>query len=286
MENELFWISIALMIVSLLLYKEKKIFEVLCGVAWILFGFYWLSLISHYYEISDFTNIVLILLLFLFCMILAVFAGRTFKNKIREADPQNPVSQELEKKVRLFFDVTKLVALVCIIYMPFKMIEPVNYFLIDMVATQTTALLNLLGYGAIHTAYNSISYNGISVTIILACTAIESIAFFTGLVLSVRTSNTKNKVFAFLLTVPVIYILNLLRNVFVVIAYGDMWFGADSFVIAHHYIAKAGSMIILIVLAYVTLKLLPETMDMAAGLWDLVTDEIRSVFKIGTKGQK
>ncbi|WNY25347.1 archaeosortase A [Methanolapillus millepedarum] len=283
MGTELLWISIALMIISLLLYKEKKIFEVFCGAAWLLFGVYWLSLIPHYYEISDYTNIFLVILLFLFCLILAIFIGHAFKDKSRETNPESPRSAALEKKVQLFFDVTKLVAVVCLIYMPFKMIEPVNHFLIDMVAVQTTFLLNLFGYDAVQTAYNTISYNGISVTIILACTAIESIAFFAGLVLSVRTKNTKNKVLAFLLTVPMIYVLNLFRNVFVVAAYGDMWFGADSFLIAHHYIAKAGSAIALIVLAYITLKLLPEVMDMTLGLWDLVADEIRRILKMGKK---
>ncbi|MDV0446332.1 hypothetical protein MsAg5_01620 [Methanosarcinaceae archaeon Ag5] len=280
---ELFWISIALMIVSLLLYKEKKIFEVFCGATWVLFGVYWLSLIPHYYEISDYTNIVLVVLLFFFCLLLAVFIGHAFKDKNREKHPGDPKSVEIEKRVQLFFDVTKLVAIVCLIYMPFKMIEPVNTFLIDMVASNTTFLLNLFGYDAIQTAYNTISYNGISVTIILACTAIESIAFFAGLTISVRTKNTKNKVLAFLLTVPVIYILNLFRNVFVVAAYGDMWFGANSFIIAHHYLAKAGSAVVLIVLAFVTLKLLPEVMDMTLELWDLVTDEVRRILKIEKK---
>jgi archaeosortase A (PGF-CTERM-specific) len=273
---ELLWISVILMLVCLIIRKNHKIIEILCGAAWILFGVYWISLIPGYYEIGDYVNIVLIILLALFCLLLLIFVSKAYK-KTNRLHSKHHDFKKMEKKTDIFFDLTKLVVIVCIIYLPFKVFGPLNHFLIEAVATQTNFLLNMLGYAATHITFDEIVYNNAHVTIILACTAIESIAFFTGLVLTARSDKISKKIAAFLLIVPAIYILNLLRNVFVVIAYGDLWFGANSFEIAHHYIAKAGSGIALVVLASVTLKLLPELTDMILQLYDLITEEVRSL---------
>ena len=275
---ELLWLSVALMFISLIVRKGNKISEIMCGAAWILFGFYWITLIPHYYEINDYVNIALILLLVLFCLLLVIFASRTYRSSVRGS--KHP-DEKSEKKMNVFFDLTKLIVIVCLVYLPFKMFEPLNHLLIETVAAQTTFLLNILGYAATQLSFNEIAYNNAYVTIILACTAIESIAFFAGLVLAVRSDNTNKKVLAFLIAVPAIYILNLIRNVFVVVAYGDMWFGENSFEIAHHYIAKIGSGAALVVLSYITLKLLPELADMILQLYDLIAEEIQSLLKIG-----
>ena len=283
MSSSIIWFSIVLMVACLLIRKENKITEVVCGAAWLLFGIYWATLIPFYIEKPDYTNVVLIVALVLFCVLLAFFAARAFKSPIRRENPKHKESVELDKKVNTFFNLTKLVAVVCIVYMPFKLIAPLNQMIIGSVAAQTVYLLNVLGYEAVQLTYDQIAYNGIFVSVILACTAIESIAFFTGLVLVAQESSSKRKMTVFLIAVPAIYILNLVRNIFVVASYGDMWFGPNSFEIGHHYIAKAGSGIVLIVLAYFTLKMLPELMDMILDVYDLAMDEIKMIFKIGKK---
>jgi len=280
------WISVAVMVVCLLFKKDNKIAEILGGVAWLLFGFYWVTLIPFFYEKADYVNIILVVLLFLFCLLLSLFAVRSFKNKMRPENPDHPAAEssdkkdKKDKKAAAFFDLTKLVAVVCIIYMPFQWIGFLNHALIESVASQTVYLLNVFGYDAVQTAYDKIAYNGTFAGVILACTAIESIAFFTGLVLTARRSGPKRQALAFLAVVPTIYVLNLVRNAFVVASSGDLWFGVNSFEIAHHYIGKAGSGVVLIVLAYVTLKLLPELMDTGSDLKDLVADEVKGIFKI------
>ncbi len=108
--------------------------------------------------------------------------------------------------------------------------------------------------------WNRIELNKYTVQIILACTAIESIAIFMGLIFCVRAS-AKRTMIAFIASIPVIYMLNLIRNVFVIVAYGYQWFGEDSFQIAHHQIAKIGSLIALFVIAYVVMWALPELLD-------------------------
>ncbi|MDV0445045.1 hypothetical protein MmiAt1_06000 [Methanimicrococcus sp. At1] len=286
MTTSLLWFSVALMVASLLLKKDNKIAEIICGAAWLIFGFYWITLIPYYSAKADYTNIILTLLLFAFCLLIALYVARVFKNQTRRNSPKDPDSVLMDTRVQLLFDLTKLIAVVCIIYMPFSLFTPLNHLIIESVAVQTVEILNFLGFNAELAAYNTISYNGVTVMVILACTAIESIAFFTGLILAVPEKDPRRKAAAFLLTVPVIYALNLFRNVFIVAAYGDMWFGANSFEIAHHYIGKAGSGVVLIILAYITMKLLPNLIDTVLGLWDLFVDEIRYILKIKPKTKK
>jgi Predicted membrane protein len=283
MSSSIMWFSIVLMVACLLIRKEQKIAEVICGAAWLLFGIYWAMLIPFYVEKPDYTNVVLIVALVLFCLLLAFFAARAFKSQIRRENPKHKDSIELDKKVNTFFNLTKIAAVICIVYMPFKLIAPLNQILIGSVAGQTVYLLNMLGYEAVQVAYDQIAYNGIFVIVILACTAIESIAFFTGLVLIAQESSPKRKMTVFLIAVPAIYLLNLLRNIFVVASYGDLWFGPNSFEIGHSYIAKAGSGIALVVLAYFTLKMLPELMDMILDAYDLAADEMKLILKIGKR---
>jgi len=78
--------------------------------------------------------------------------------------------------------------------------------------------------------------------------------------------------------------MNLARNIFIVAAYGDMWFGPNSFEIAHTYIAKAASGIALVVLAYVAMRLLPELMDMVVEIFEWGIDEVKRVLRIKPKG--
>ncbi|WNY27950.1 hypothetical protein MmiEs2_01290 [Methanimicrococcus stummii] len=279
MTTSLLWFSVALMVASLLLKKDMKIAEIICGASWLIFGFYWITLIPYYYAKADYTNIVLTILLFTFCVLVAHFAARAFKSGAKNPNSKSPESVLMNDRVKLIFDLTKLIAVVCIIYMPFSLFTPLNHLIIETVTTQTVDILNFLGYNAKMVAYDTISYNGIKVSVILACTAIESIAFFTGLILAVP-GTPKKKLTVFMLTVPVIYVLNLLRNIFIVAAYGDMWFGANSFEIAHHYIGKAGSGVALVILAYITMKLLPGLIDNVLGLWDLFIDEIKYILRI------
>ncbi len=53
-------------------------------------------------------------------------------------------------------------------------------------------------------------------------------------------------------------------------AYGDGWFGDDSFYVAHNVIAKAGSMVALLAVAYVVLTVLPELLNIMDELaWEI-----------------
>lgn len=99
-----------------------------------------------------------------------------------------------------------------------------------------------------------------AVTIIFACTALQSIMIFVGAIAFTKAS-TARKVKAYLISVPTIYILNLFRNAGIVYGYrvkGYTMFGMDSFEFMHSYIAKTGAIIALVVIALAVFRTLPE----------------------------
>jgi archaeosortase A (PGF-CTERM-specific) len=144
-------------------------------------------------------------------------------------------------------------------------IPGVQNWLIEFVAAQTTDVLHLIGINATRTQ-SLIIYNNTPVTIIFACTAIQSIVLFVGMIGALPRVTLKRKTLGLLVTVVPIYFLNLLRNAGVVYMVGS---GMFSFEIAHNVIGKAGSLIALIVLLFITFKILPELYDEIMGIIDL-----------------
>jgi archaeosortase A (PGF-CTERM-specific) len=138
-------------------------------------------------------------------------------------------------------------------------------WLIENVAAQTTDLLHLFGVDAMR-SQDLIVYNNMPVTIIFACTAIQSMVLFVGMIGALSTVSLKRKAVALLVTVVPIYFLNLIRNASVVYMIGS---GMTSFEMAHNVIGKAGSLLALIVLLFITFKIVPELYDEILGIIDL-----------------
>jgi len=240
-ENVL-WIGLLLLASSALSGRRA-----LAGVGWILFGIHWLKQPAHYLAIGDQFNVVLTLVVALFSLRLGwliLFRGC----RSRSCDWAGSA-----------------VAIGGFAYFPFAELAPLRGWLVGGTAELTLRLLNLFGVPASSGGGSVITLYGHSVEVVLACTAIESMALFAGVVLSVRAP-PKRKVAALLASVPVIYGLNLFRNIFLVVAYGGEWFGFESFYLAHHVIAKVGSAVALFAIAYIVFLLLPELLDMIDGL--------------------
>jgi archaeosortase A len=139
---------------------------------------------------------------------------------------------------------------------------------------------------------DTITRNGYSVQIILGCTGIQSIAILLGVAAAVPTT-LRQKIAAFLIIAPTIYFLNLLRNVFVIMAYTDQWFpyfkdiagngepGYESFFWAHNFIAEVTALIFLIIIAYNLFTLIPELGQFADDLYQLYYGEVRKAFYKG-----
>jgi len=137
--------------------------------------------------------------------------------------------------------------------------------LIEMVAEQSASVLRLFGLVVIRKGANII-YNNTPITIIFACTAIQSMVLFLGMNSALRDVEPRRRVAAILVTVTPVYFLNLLRNAGVIFLVGA---GYVSFEMAHNVIFKMLSLLALIILLILNFKLTPE-----------LYDEITSIFSM------
>ena len=144
-------------------------------------------------------------------------------------------------------------------------IPGLHNWLIETVAAHTTDVLHILGLNASR-ILDIIIFNNIPITIIFACTAIQSIVLFVGMIGALPRVRPKRKAFGLLVTVVPIYFLNLIRNASVVYMVGS---GLTSFEIAHNVIGKIGSLLALIALLFITFKIVPELYDEIIGIIDL-----------------
>jgi archaeosortase A (PGF-CTERM-specific) len=178
---------------------------------------------------------------------------------------------------------TRSAAISGIFYFPFSFFPWLGGWLIQVTTDITLATVNALGQNAVANG-DIITLNGIKVQIILACTAIQSIALFVGVVGCVKAPLDR-RLKAFMVSVPVIYALNIVRNTFVISAYGGQWFQiapqtivewtgetADyaSFFWAHNVLAETGSLIALVVISYAVITFLPETLTYIRDIFSLI----------------
>ena len=138
-------------------------------------------------------------------------------------------------------------------------------WLIENVAAQTEDVLHLFGVNVTR-MQDLILFNNIPITIIFACTAIQSMVLFVGMIGALPRVRLKTKALGLLVTVVPIYFLNLIRNAGVVYMVGS---GLTSFEMAHNVIGKTGSLLALIVLLFITFKVVPELYDEIIGIIDL-----------------
>jgi archaeosortase A (PGF-CTERM-specific) len=205
----------------------------------------------YYLAIDDYFNVIATILVAVFCGYIAFVMWK-------KADD-------------LTLLMTRAAALGGILYFSFAELATLNHVLIGAVASQTAMTLNFFGVAAIQADWNVLVLNNYPVQIILGCTGIESIALFIG-VISCVPAPPRRKLAAFMVSVPTIYILNIMRNAFVLTATGNQWFGLpeNSFYISHNIIAKFGSIGALVLISYLVFKLLPKLLDMVVGVFDLL----------------
>jgi len=280
MIESVLWLAVGLMIASSIIPRTLRVHKLIGGIGWGVFSVHWGYQPLHYVEILDYANAVLTFVFALFCLLVAYIMFREYREgpriiKNNREMIHSEVSTQIEKDS---LDITSMLtsasSLGALVYFPFANFSSLNTWIIGNVTSQVIWVLQYIGIPAYLKAWNMISLNGYTVEIILACTAIESIALFMGLIVAARAPLNR-LIMAFIVSVPVIYVLNLIRDIFVVVAYGEQWFGADSFIIAHNYIAKAGSGIALFIISYAVLKILPELLGMIDGLWAILSEELK-----------
>ncbi|MCC4769705.1 archaeosortase A [Methanosarcina sp. DH2] len=280
MIESVLWLAVGLMIASSVIPRTLRIRKLVGGVGWGVFSIHWGYQPLHYIETLDYANAVLTFAFALFCLLVAYIMFREYREgpivlkKNREM-MHSEVSAQIEgDSLDITSMLTSASALGALVYFPFANFSSLNTWIIGNVTSQVIWVLQYFEIPAYMKDWNMITLNGYTVEIILACTAIESIALFMGLIGAVKAPLNR-LVTAFIVSVPVIYVLNLIRDIFVVVAYGEQWFGTDSFIIAHNYIAKAGSGIALFAISYIVLKVLPELLAMIDGLWVILSEELK-----------
>ncbi len=258
------------LVLGLLILASINTRFLIASIAWTLYGIYWLAQPLKYLDYGDLFNAILTLLGAVFCFGIAYFSYKAYSEKRNDES---------------LLTATRVAALGGIYYFLFAEIEPLNLWLRSVVASQTVWLLNALAIPAIELDPIHIFLRNQIVEIILACTAIESMALFAGLTLCVNAP-MRSKALAFMVSVPVVYILNLFRNAFVITAYGYEWFGSaeQSFYIAHHVISKFASLIALILIAYYVFKILPELLEFISSIIDMFVIPFRELVKGGCSG--
>jgi archaeosortase A (PGF-CTERM-specific) len=139
-------------------------------------------------------------------------------------------------------------------------------WMIKVTADQSAWVINaIIGDGV--AVGDGIFFNGhYVVTIIFACTAIQAMAIFIGMIGVIPKVDIKRRVYGLLVTLIPIYFLNLFRNAMVVFLVGN---NITDFNIAHNYISKTGSLITLIILLFIVIKIIPEIFDEIISLTDL-----------------
>ena len=177
----------------------------------------------------------------------------------------------------VFISLSRAASIGGLIYFLFAEVELLNRWIISTVAGQGAWLIGMFDFPVTNLAWNQLAVNGQVVEIILACTAIESIALFSGIISSATGATLERKVKAFMISVPVVYSLNIIRVSFTASAYGLSWFGTpdESFHISEHFITKAGSLMALMLISYYVLKLLPEVADMIDGVLKMMRAEFQ-----------
>ena len=100
----------------------------------------------------------------------------------------------------------------------------------------------------------------IGINFVLACTALQSMIIFIGAIAAL-SAPWKKRVRALIICVPTIHILNIFRNAGIIWLYqaypGWEFLGMNMFHFSHAYVAKAGSLIAMFLMALVLFELLP-----------------------------
>lgn len=257
--------------------------NLLRGAGWVAFASYWPFQAQHFFDIADPVNAW-------FCILgpaaLLYFAYHEWLSWKWKEDP--PALRWLAG--------TSFAA--AAVYFVFIVSPLAARGLIYITAVQTTWMMKgLFGLDSV-TAIDPVGTDthiflvgpdGVqdyAVTIILACTAIQSLMIFAAAIWCLKAPNGRRWKAA-LITLPIIHLLNLFRNAGIVYGYKILeWkaFGIETFEWMHSYVGKFGSLGALIVLALVLFTVLPELHGNILDVFDLPKRKAPGFYERPPKG--
>lgn len=281
------WLVVVIFLAGVLLdYVDRDRARYVLVAGWLLFAVLWLTLI-HYFAIEQ----------------KSVIEGI---GSIVAVPLSAYVAYHLANGRDSLFVLSRAIAIMGIIYLPFVAVDALRRPLIEMVTDQSAWLTNAIGFhpeivegltvdgyriaGKVHPYESTFLFwqgdQPITYTIAIACTGVGSMAIFAGLIGAVKAPLDR-KVRALAVSLPVIYGLNLIRNVFIGVSLGDQafhvfpgpimsLFSLDSpylvsYVVADRIIAQSLSVVALVVITWLVVRELPEVLLIVEDALFLVT---------------
>jgi len=246
--NPPFWLDssmfLGLMLLFIGFFAKDRSGNILRALGWIVFSFYWATQPAKMY-LTEGGDIVNATICIIGVFVLFYVAYHEWLSYVRKKD------------ISCLKWLAGASAFAGLIYFGIERSFLANW-LIQRVAEQSTAVLNLFT-GNASVLGNDISLDGVYVvTIIFACTGIQSFVIFIGMIGALPKIDMKRRIIGLIVTILPVYILNLFRNAMVAYLIGN---DITSFNMAHNVIAKAGSLIALIVLLLIVIKIIPEVFD-------------------------
>jgi archaeosortase A (PGF-CTERM-specific) len=269
--DTLAWVVIAAFGTSAILQTNHRRYSRYAAVAaWTLFAAFWGLLVPYYFfEHLSLIEGVLSAVAVPACLYTAYLVG-TGKRQL--------------------VTLTRSIAIMGLLFLPFQTIEPARQFAIEAVAQQAEWLMAQFGYyppvvEGDHGYLAKFVFTGESVTgesghrytttVLMACTGIGSMSIVGGLALAVKAP-MKRRMQALAVALPVIYGLNVIRVVFIAVAHGKQWFRGGiyeslvfvlfptndgnmvSYLFADRVLAQSASVVALVVLTFALLRIVPE----------------------------
>ncbi|MFD1589251.1 archaeosortase A [Halorientalis brevis] len=267
--------------------REPK--RLVTTAAWVLFGFFWFTLIYHF-----------------------AFVQKSIVEGIGTlvAVPASLyVAYLLADGRDSLFALSRAIAVMGLVYVPFETLVLFKRPLVEIVTRQTEVLMNVIGYHPDVIYGNLVSEAGgtaasdyapyrntfefypdpdhrITYTILIACTGIGSMAIFAGLIAAVHAPLSR-KLRALAVSIPIIYALNLVRNVFIGVSFGKQYlhvfpdtvmtlFGTSdpymvSYYVADRIMAQVLSVAALVAITWLVVRELPEVLVIVEDVLYLLT---------------
>ena len=297
--DPLAWLSVTVFTAGALLsWRGHDTARPVTVVAWVVFAAFWLSVLHHF-----------------------AFVQKSFIEGIGclVAVPASLYTGTLLARGRnSLFVLSRAIAAMGLIFVPFETIPILQEFLIETVTQQTAFLMTVVGtdptvvsgaripsgtYPDYQSTFWFVDSTGhtITYTILIACTGVGSMAIFGGLIAATDAPFSR-KLRALAVSIPVIYGLNLVRNVFIGLGFGlqkfhlfpDLVmsaFGAEdpykvSYFIADRILAQSLSVVALVAITWIVVRELPEVMVVVEDVLFMATGteyDLRSALDTGVR---
>lgn len=174
--------------------------------------------------------------------------------------------ERLLQKDPIVLRLSRTSAIATLIYVPFALIPVLREGLIKIVVTLVFGIITTLGHHPVLLDWDIIWEHAFANQIILGCTGILAISLMLGVVFGGDDLTLRQAVISFLVVVPSIFLVNLLRVAVVFIAVSDTWFmsfpdptgtGDANFFWAHNVIAEGLAVVFLLALVWVLVRIIP-----------------------------